>query len=197
MERDKVGLTLQVWPSKDTNMLFNDEILSEVNITEQNLLNGDYSVVHPGPDLTLRPLQRTDYDKGYVSLLSQLTRVGEVSREQYETQFDAMKQCPGAHYIVVVEDTVSGKVVSSASLSVERKFIHSTALRGRLEDVVVDNDYRGRHLGSLLVAVLTDLSRLIGCYKVSLDCKPNVQEFYKKYGFKNESQLFMCKRFYD
>lgn len=197
MERGEVGATLRAWRSDDDNVLFNAALLSELDASQSGVVKDGFSLERPGRDLRLRPLEKSDYDKGYIALLSQLTRVGEVSRERFEAQFDALKQCPGAHYIVVVEDTAIGKVISSASLAVERKFIHSTALRARLEDVVVDKDYRGRHLGSLLVGVLTDLSCHLGCYKTSLDCEPSVQKFYNKYGYKQETALFMCKRFYD
>ena len=198
MEREKVGSTLCSWPSGDDNVLFNAKLLSELDVSQYlSTDNGSFTVERPGPDLRLRPLEKSDYDKGYMSLLSQLTRVGEVSKERFEAQFECMKQCIGGHYIVVVEDISSGRAICSASLAVERKFIHATALRARLEDVVVDKDYRGRHLGGLLVGVMTELSRHIGCYKVSLDCAPDVQEFYKKFGYKHEKPLFLLKRFYD
>lgn len=197
MERREVGATLHSWESGDANVLFNADLLSSLDCSDYGVERDGFSLERPGQNLKLRPLEKTDYDKGYIPLLSQLTRVGDVPKERFEAQFDAMKQCAGTHYIVVVEDTSAGKVVSSASLAVERKFIHSTALRARLEDVVVDKDYRGRHLGSLLVAVLTELSRHVGCYKTSLDCLPDVEEFYKRYGYKKEKQLFLCTRFYD
>lgn len=198
MEKDEVGATLRMWPTSDDNVLFNAALLSSLDVSEYQLVRGDeFTLERPERDLKLRPLEKSDYDKGYVTLLSQLTRVGDVSKERFEAQFDSMKQCVGAHYIIVVEDISCGRVVSSASLAVERKFIHNTALRARVEDVVVDNNYRGRHLGSLLVGVLTELSRHIGCYKTSLDCLPSVLEFYKKFGYKQEKQLFLLKRFYD
>ena len=196
-EREDVGATLRSWCSGDDNVLFNPALLSDLDASQYGLEQNGFSLERPGRDLRLRPLERSDYDKGYTALLSQLTRVGDLSRDRFEAQFDALKQCPGSHYIVVVEDTSSGKVVGSASLAVERKFIHSAALRARLEDVVVDRGYRGRHLGSLLVGVLTDLSCQLGCYKTSLDCQPNVEEFYEKFGYKQETALFLCKRFYD
>lgn len=55
----------------------------------------------------------------------------------------------GCYYITVIEDTRSGRLIGSASLVTELKFIHECALRGRLEDVVVNNTYRGKQLGKL------------------------------------------------
>lgn len=88
-----------------------------------------------------------------------------------------------------------GRTVCSATLIVERKFIHCAALRGRIEDVVVEDEYRGRHLGGLLLETLTSLSKRLGCYKTSLDCKLEVSPFYKKFGYADESTLFLVQRF--
>ena len=38
-------------------------------------------------------------------------------------RFHQMMACPGTYYIVVVEDTTVGKVIGSATLTVEMKFI--------------------------------------------------------------------------
>lgn len=55
----------------------------------------------------------------------------------------------GDYYITVIEDTRYNKIIGSASLVIERKFIHGCGIRGRLEDVVVDDTYRGKQLGKL------------------------------------------------
>lgn len=34
--------------------------------------------------MIVRPLQRSDYDKGFLQLLSQLTSVGNITRKQYD-----------------------------------------------------------------------------------------------------------------
>lgn len=177
--------------------LFNDAILKQLDYSECSFTRHGLSYACPGPDLVTRPLERGDYAKGYLELLSQLTRVGSYSKEKFEAQFDAMKQMPGCHYIVVVENSNSGRVVASATLVVELKFIHTAALRGRVEDVVVHSDYRQLRLGSMLVELLTMLSKELGCYKVTLDCKENMLGFYLKYGYVNEGQLFLSKRFYE
>lgn len=81
-----------------------------------------------------------------------------------------MKVCQD-YYVTVIEDTRKGEIIAAASLIVERKFIHHCAMvrnnevinarsnwiikkvdllqRGRLEDVVVNDTYRGKQLGKL------------------------------------------------
>ena len=46
------------------------------------------------------------------------------------------------HYIVTIHHKESDKVVGSATLVVEHKFIHTAANRGRIEDVVVHPDHQ-------------------------------------------------------
>lgn len=135
--------------------------------------------------LIIRPLKSGDYDRGFLQLLTQLTEVGSISREQFLNRFHMMKTT-GSYYIIVIEDASTGKVIATATLVVEQKFIHNCALRGRLEDVVVSNKYRGKHLGKLVVKAVLQLSRYLRCYKLSLDCKDHLIPFYESLGFKRE-----------
>lgn len=182
------------------NALFNPSILANVDCSHCSFfVKNGLSPKNPGDGLVLRPLQKADYSGGFITLLSQLTQVGEYTREKFEGQFDAMKQAQGVYFIVVIEDTRAGreKLVATATLVVERKFIHGAASRGRIEDVVVLGEYRGLYLGSVLVELLTALSKQLGCYKTTLDCKADKIQFYEKYGFTRESQALMVQRFFD
>ena len=116
----------------------------------------------------VRPLCLEDYDRGYLSLLSQLTSVGEISREQWEDRWHQMRDCNSTYYVLVVEDRSLARLVGAATLVLERKFIHSCGSVGRLEDVVVSSDYRGRQLGKLLVTTASLLAVKLGCYKVQI-----------------------------
>jgi glucosamine-phosphate N-acetyltransferase len=58
--------------------------------------------------------------------------------------------------------------------------------RGRLEDVVVNNTYRGKSLGKLIVTIIVQLAHYFHCYKLSLDCIDRLVPFYENIGFKRE-----------
>lgn len=202
------------YSSPDPNVLFDDTILKELDFSKCScFVKHGLTYQNPGTkdgrQLTARPLERTDFHKGYLSLLSQLTKVGEYGKEIFDTQFDRMKRTLGGHYIVVIEDPTTtptsggnqngfkGRVVASATLVIEYKFIHSAAVRGRIEDVVVDKDYRGMHLASVLLETHGLLAQALKCYKLTLDCKEGLSEYYAKFGYKNEGQFFLTQRFSD
>lgn len=196
------------YSSSAPDVLFDEELLKSLDYskTSCNMKYG-LSYVNPGTKdgrkLIARPLERGDFSKEYLTLLSQLTKVGDYDCGIFEAQFDRMKKMPGSHFILVVEDPgcvngvrEGGKVVASASLLVECKFIHDAAMRGRIEDLVVDADYRGLHLGTFLLETLKMCSRTLGCYKVTLDCKEALLPYYSKVGFANEGQCFLTQRFF-
>lgn len=176
--------------------LFDDTLLRSIDLSRCQLSERGQNYPHLGSNgLLVRPLEREDYTKGYLSLLSQLTKVGDYDRETYDAQFDRMKALPGVYYIVVIEDVSRQRVVASATLVMELKFIRNAASRGRIEELVVDSEYRKLHLGSYLLELLTVLSRELGAYKITLDCKEELEGFYKKYGYVNEGQLYLSQRF--
>ena len=126
----------------------------------------------------MRSLCLEDYDRGYLTLLSQLTSVGEISREQWESRWHEMRESNNTYYVIVLEDRSLGKVVGAATMVRERKFIHSCGSVGRLEDVVVSDQYRGKQLGKLLVVTASLLAVKLGCYKVGL--KTQISFYFKK-----------------
>lgn len=59
-------------------------------------------------------------------------------------RFDLLKQ-QGTAYIVVIEE--DSRIVASATLLVEYKFLRECGLVGHIEDVVVHDSQRGNKLG--------------------------------------------------
>ncbi|KAK4884430.1 hypothetical protein RN001_000701 [Aquatica leii] len=177
-------------PKKGTNdgsFLYDPCLLQGLDWTSlQGVMSPPITNTAPGEEwLCVRPLQVDDFDKGFISLLSQLTTVGKVSRMDFLRQFLAMEKS-GGYYVTVIEDTRHKSIIGAATLVTEFKFIHDGGLRGRLEDVVVNNTYRGKQLGKLIVMTVTLLAKKLGCYKMSLDCKDPLIAFYKSLGYKLE-----------
>ncbi len=69
-------------------------------------------------------------------------------------------------------------------------------IRGRIEDVVIDNRYR-RHNLEITLRLLTKFAKeKCDCYKISLECKDHLVSFYKQFGYDHEEkQNYLCQRF--
>lgn len=110
--------------------LFSPELLSAlVNARQSN--DTEESSATPLPPnwsvperFTIRPLQRTDYDAGFLDVLASLTKVGQISKEQFEGRFQSMKN-QGNYYVVVLEDKLAAdrqsSVVACGTLLIEEK----------------------------------------------------------------------------
>jgi len=138
--------------------------------------------------LEMRALQLGDFDKGYMKLLEQLTVVGDVSKDVYEARFNEMASLPDTYFTIVFEDTSKSKIVATAALTIERKFIRGCGKIGHIEDVVVDKQYRGFRLAVRLLEALKQIAKDCGCYKVILDCTEAKIAFYEKLGFQKKEQ---------
>jgi len=175
--------------SNDTDLyLYNPALLDEIKLSDwpKSTFKDSVTVTEPGEGLRTRPLRRDDYEKGFPSILSQLTAVGDVTQKDFQNSFDRMKESANTYYVTVIEDVNKGVVIGSATLLLEQKFIHDCAKRGRIEDVVVDDQYRGKHLGKILLTTLVSLCKHLDCYKISLDCRDQMIPFYETLGFVKE-----------
>lgn len=133
----------------------------------------------------IRPLEKSDFEKGFPFVLSGLTEVGNVTREQFEERFISMEKCKDTYFVQVIEEIERKKIVGSATLMIEQKFIRNCGLCGHIEDVVIDSEQRGHNLGKLLIESLKQLAIQKKCYKIILDCSEKNVPFYEKCGFTN------------
>ena len=134
----------------------------------------------------IRPLQSDDYKHGFFDVLGQLTTVGKVTETTFKKQFNKMKSSNGTYYPTVITDKSTGdseKIIGTATLVIERKFIHNCATRGLIEDVVISEKYQDRGLGKLIIQTQIELAKSLGCYKITLNCKAEKVNYYKKFGF--------------
>lgn len=177
--------------------MYDPSLLQELDWSENTVtFSPAISPANPGNGLVLRPLCSTDVNRGFFKVLSQLTETGVVSPEQFTKTFEVMKNS-GDYYVTVVEDTSVGQIVATATLIIEHKFTHSCAKRGRIEDVVVSGECRGKQLGKLLTSTLTLLSKRLNCYKITLECLPKNVAFYKKFGYSVSEENYMYQRFFN
>ncbi|NXK94514.1 GNA1 acetyltransferase, partial [Formicarius rufipectus] len=181
----------------DDTPMFDPSILQDLDWSENSTtFCPPISPLYPGNGLVLRPLCTADLNRGFFKVLGQLTETGVATPEQFIKTFEHMKRS-GDYYIIVVEDTNLGQIIATATLVVEHKFTHSCAKRGRIEDVVVSGECRGKQLGKVLISTLTLLSKRLNCYKITLECLPKNVDFYKKFGYLVSEENYMFQRFFN
>ena len=130
-----------------------------------------------------RKLEESDYHKNYLQLLSQLTQVGNINPVDFSKILGKIQS-----QIWVFEDCNANKIVASASILLEQKIIHGGGIVAHLEDVVVDQSYRGNQLGQKLITNVVEKARESGAYKIIADCKPELISFYSKNGFEKKGE---------
>ncbi|PFH57974.1 hypothetical protein XA68_14316 [Ophiocordyceps unilateralis] len=130
----------------------------------------------------LRALRKSDYDGGFLDCLRVLTTVGDISKPDFDAQYDRMRR-QESYYIIVIEDDRAA-VVATGALIVEHKFIHNLSAVGHIEDIAVAKDQQGKKLGLRLIQALDFVAERVGCYKSILDCSEANEGFYVKCGFR-------------
>ncbi|KAK9461633.1 acyl-CoA N-acyltransferase [Lipomyces oligophaga] len=146
------------------------------------------------PDYALRALKPADYSAGFLQVLAGLTTVGTISAETFNRHFEFLLSRPGEYFVLVIENLLTGKIVATGTLLVERKFIHECGRVGHIEDIAVDTNERGKKLGLKIIHALDYIGQKTGCYKNILDCSPHNEQFYVKCGYSNDG-FEMVKRF--
>ena len=179
----------------------------------------------------LRPLEETDFRKGYRDLLAVLSDPGDLDEEKFRSVFRAAFQGGSAKGLVkgtdssrgwfgaasdflpfcfdrqslardagssgnnqrclVVEHTESGRIVSTATLLVEQKFLRGGKRVGHIEDVITHPDFQKRGLAKLVLEQLIAESRGSGCYKLILDCTEANSAVYSKLGLFKTGEIQM------
>jgi glucosamine-phosphate N-acetyltransferase len=109
--------------------------------------------------------------------------VGHISPEEFSNILAKIQS-----QIWVFEDTAAKKIVASASILLEQKIIHGGGIVAHLEDVVVDQSYRGAQLGQKLIANIVEIAKNSGAYKIIADCKTELLSFYSKNGFERRGE---------
>lgn len=148
-------------------------------------------------DYIIRKLQLNDILEGnYLSILSELTTIWPnpdnskvlLSEDEKKTLLTLRFQSlnPQTQHIFILCDKRINKVIGSATILLEDKFIHACGRVAHIEDVVISKEARGGGLGKQLVEYLLEFAKMCGCYKTILDCDAKNVAFYQKCGMKEK-----------
>ena len=135
-------------------------------------------------EIKIRELEKDDLWNGFLTSLDSLRQASNIKKETALKVFDKINQNPD-HIVAVAE--LNGKIVGSATLLLESKFIHDGGVVGHIEDVVVNKSHQGQKIGEKIIKYLLEQAKSKGCYKTILDCVDDVKPFYEKLGFKQNA----------
>ncbi len=131
------------------------------------------------PEVTIRHLYATDLKDGnFLNCLREISPI-ELSLEEAKDIYRQRLCGTSTTYIALIEDSIVG----TASIAFEKKFIHGGGVVAYIEDVAVTTNHKGNGIGTALIEYLVKLSRKRSCYKVILNCQPNLIPFYTHCGF--------------
>ena len=129
-----------------------------------------------GNNILFRPVEKKDLNQVY-PLLEQLTGVHYHNRDK-DKCWESFNTNTAINSIVGVVDS---KIVTYGSIIIENK-IHGS-ISGHIEDIVVDQNFRGQNIGVKLINELVKIGKTKGCYRITLFCKDHLVDFYSKNGF--------------
>lgn len=122
----------------------------------------------------------TDEDTdGLLNLLGEVWSITDITKDTLN------KFHNNDNILFIVED--GGLIIGSLTLHLQYKLIRNGGIAGLVEEVVIRESYRGKGIGSLLMEVVINKAKSLGCYKIILSCFPERVAFYERNGFNNES----------
>jgi len=117
----------------------------------------------------------------YIHLLSHLTSTYDLT---FDTFNDTIKEISnmGLIMVCIIREKEGILLVGTGTIIIEPKIIHGGKSVGHIEDVVVHPKYRCKGIAQTILNLLVDYSKP-SCYKVILNCNPNMERFYNRVGF--------------
>ena len=132
----------------------------------------------------IRELREKDLFHGFLESLDSLRKASDMRPKKAKEIFKKIKSDKNYKFYVAIVDS---KVVGTATIFIEQKFIHDGGKVGHIEDVAIRKNYKDKGIGQKIVKALLEYAKKKGCYKTILDCTDDLIPFYEKIGFKRHS----------
>jgi glucosamine-phosphate N-acetyltransferase len=139
------------------------------------------------------PIYIQEIKQSYLKLLSNLTETSNISTSVFMENIQEIEKSYGLITIAYVGDISSTeysdesnnnfKIIGSGTVILEPKIIRSGKYVGHIEDIVIDPNFRGLHIAQTILSMCKSYCETKNCYKVILDCDPDLQTFYEKNDF--------------
>ena len=113
--------------------------------------------------------------------------VGEDYREKYFLKtMEEVKKCDGKILLFEENNKIVGLIIGVVNNEEMQKYDFNVPKRGRITELVVSKEHRGKKIGKILLDSMKDYLKNIGCKKTLIAVfgyNENAINFYKKNGF--------------
>ncbi len=133
-------------------------------------------------NIIIRSLEESDYHIGFLELINYFTKDKNYKKklfEEFQVQYNLIKSIN--HFIYVIE--YEKKIIGSATLIIQPKFYNIFKSAGLIEEVIIDEKFRGQGLGKKIINFIIKESQNKLCYKLVLNSEYKNKDFYTKLGF--------------
>jgi glucosamine-phosphate N-acetyltransferase len=124
------------------------------------------------PEFEIRKLNENDYEQ-YYNLIN-MFRPTTFTIDDYLKTLKLIKEHNSDIWVI----DLNGVLVGTATILYEYKFIHNISKIAHIEDVCINTNYRGKGYGKKLLNYLINEAKNNNCYKVTLYCNDELEEFY-------------------
>ncbi len=137
-----------------------------------------------------REIQKSDFSIEIIEMLNSLSNSISGNENGLKISFDNFidyLEKNENHKVYVLYDNEINKVIGMGTLLLEKKIIHNFGTVGHIEDIVVHKDYQNQGHGKRILRNIIYEAKKEKCYKVILNCKEELEEFYKKSGLEKKN----------
>ena len=127
-------------------------------------------------DYIIRKLTEADYIE-YLELINEF-RPSKFTEDQFR---NTLKIINLNSDIFVIE--LNTKLIATATIIFEHKFIHNISKYSQIEDVCVKAEFRKNGYGKILINYLIEVSKNNKCKKINLVCNNDIIKFYESCNF--------------
>ncbi len=137
-----------------------------------------------------REIQKSDFSIEIIEMLNSLSNSINGNENGLKISFDNFidyLEKNENHKVYVLYDNEINKVIGMGTLLLEKKIIHNFGTVGHIEDIVIHKDYQNQGHGKRILRNIIYEAKKEKCYKVILNCKEELEEFYKKSGLEKKN----------
>lgn len=140
-----------------------------------------------------RPLLLSDYYFDFLKLNNILSKLPNWRSNylEFKESWFSMVQNSNHQIFLLIGD--NNKIIGTGTIVLEKKMIHN-AYCAHLENIIVLPEYQNLGYGKKILNYLENYAKQRDCYKIILNCIPELKNYYMKSGFQNSNKNIQMEK---